>query len=217
MSSVTTAKTVSQKKAKGEDTRTALLAQALQAFADKGYEAMSVRELTRNLNVSHNIVNHHFGSKRKLWRAAIEYGLEDSSNEMLSMLDERGDNADADAEAIIADVMERSIKFFRQFPEIPRIIAIESVKPSERLDYLFERFVEPTATVLSEFILRHRDPALPKLDGRILIIFILGGVPGLFTQSGIAEKLGGLNFESEFVTEQYAEAVGRLLTRGVLN
>ena len=47
----------------------------LEAFADRGYDGMSVRELNRQLGASHNLVHHYFGSKEALWRAAIDYGL----------------------------------------------------------------------------------------------------------------------------------------------
>src|SRR5437868_97490 len=47
----------------------AIIEAALEAFALTGYEAMSVRELTRKLGVSHNLVHHYFRSKAELWRA----------------------------------------------------------------------------------------------------------------------------------------------------
>src|SRR4051812_31481798 len=48
---------------------------ALEAFALTGYEAMSVRELTRKLGVSHNLVHHYFRSKAALWRACIDWSF----------------------------------------------------------------------------------------------------------------------------------------------
>src|ERR1700733_14042146 len=53
----------------------AILEAALEAFAQRGYDGVSVRELNRQIGVSHNLVHHYFGSKDALWRAAIDYGL----------------------------------------------------------------------------------------------------------------------------------------------
>src|SRR5258706_10808265 len=55
--------------------REAILQAALELFGAVGYEAMSVRELTRRLGVSHNLVHYYFRSKTELWRAAIDLGF----------------------------------------------------------------------------------------------------------------------------------------------
>src|ERR1700744_4858019 len=52
-----------------------ILEAALEAFALRGYDGVSVRELNRQIGVSHNLVHHYFGSKDALWRAAIDHGL----------------------------------------------------------------------------------------------------------------------------------------------
>src|SRR5262245_48390022 len=55
--------------------REEILDAALEAFGAVGYDAMSVRELTRRLGVSHNLVHHYFRSKAELWRAAIDHSF----------------------------------------------------------------------------------------------------------------------------------------------
>src|SRR5579859_1907456 len=52
-----------------------ILEAALEAFAQRGYDGVSVRELNRQIGASHNLVYHYFGSKDALWRAAIDFGL----------------------------------------------------------------------------------------------------------------------------------------------
>src|SRR5882757_1736440 len=52
-----------------------LLQGALEAFAEKGYDGMSVRELSRRLGVSHALLTARFGSKEGLWFAAMEHTL----------------------------------------------------------------------------------------------------------------------------------------------
>src|SRR4051812_28859260 len=62
--------------------RVEILQGALELFGAMGYEAMSVRELTRRLGVSHNLVHHYFRSKADLWRAAIDHGFGTVRDEM---------------------------------------------------------------------------------------------------------------------------------------
>ena len=45
---------------------------ALDAFADQGYDGTSVREVCRRLGVSHNLIHERYGSKERLWYAAID-------------------------------------------------------------------------------------------------------------------------------------------------
>src|SRR5260370_860760 len=49
-----------------------ILLAALRAFATRGYDGTSVRELNKQLGVSHNLLNRRFGSKAQLWRATVD-------------------------------------------------------------------------------------------------------------------------------------------------
>src|ERR1700712_1338825 len=45
---------------------------AFKAFAQRGYEATTLRDLAKELGVSHNLINVRFGSKADLWRRAVD-------------------------------------------------------------------------------------------------------------------------------------------------
>jgi AcrR family transcriptional regulator len=47
-----------------------VLAAALRAFATHGFNGVSVRTLSRELGVSHNLLHQRFGSKENLWPAS---------------------------------------------------------------------------------------------------------------------------------------------------
>src|SRR6266849_5283511 len=49
-----------------------LLLAALRAFATRGYDGTSIRELNQQLGVSHNLLYRRFGSKEQLWRATVD-------------------------------------------------------------------------------------------------------------------------------------------------
>lgn len=52
-----------------------ILEAALHAFATLGYDATSVRALNAELGLSHETITQRFGSKPKLYRAAVAHGL----------------------------------------------------------------------------------------------------------------------------------------------
>lgn len=201
---------------RGEQMRNTILIEALNAFAEYGYEAMSVRELTRRLNVSHNIVHHHFGSKKDLWRAAVEFGIKHSRDELLSIYKRAEEEGASDPNQVISDTITQGIYLFAQFPALPKIIAIESSMPSERLDFLFDEFVKPISDSLGEYIASANKAGAVKIDPRIVTLYILGGVPALFTHAGLAMKFDGLDHKSGFVLEHYTDTVIEILSRGLL-
>lgn len=55
-----------------EDTRQRLLAVAGEKFAEKGFEATNVREITEPIGASPAAVNYHFRSKRHLYIEAVQ-------------------------------------------------------------------------------------------------------------------------------------------------
>lgn len=52
-----------------------VLSKALQAFAVQGYDAVSLRRLSAELGMGHTFLSDRYGSKEKLWRAAVEHAV----------------------------------------------------------------------------------------------------------------------------------------------
>ncbi|MEO0510515.1 MAG: TetR/AcrR family transcriptional regulator [Verrucomicrobiota bacterium] len=56
-------------------------------FAEKGFRAMTLRDVTKEARVNLAAVNYHFGSKTNLMRAAIKRHIEPINNERIERLD----------------------------------------------------------------------------------------------------------------------------------
>lgn len=54
-----------------QDTRREILDAARQAFAERGYDGASIRQIARHAEVDPGLVHHYFGSKRELFLAAL--------------------------------------------------------------------------------------------------------------------------------------------------
>jgi AcrR family transcriptional regulator len=59
-------------------TREAILAAAQDAFASRGYDATGVRDITAAAGINPSLVNRYFGSKEKLFEAALSDMLDSS-------------------------------------------------------------------------------------------------------------------------------------------
>jgi TetR/AcrR family transcriptional regulator len=117
-----------------------ILLVALRSFADRGYDGTSVRELNQALGVSHNLINRRFGSKERLWRAAVDRWFGE-------LIDALAPSANLTG---TGDPLERVREFVVTFievnarrPEMARLMNVEASLGGPRLDYLFERFITP--------------------------------------------------------------------------
>ncbi|MFF4341567.1 TetR family transcriptional regulator [Kitasatospora sp. NPDC001540] len=60
----------------GEDTRGAVLAAARAEFAARGYQKASMRAIARGAGVDAALLHHYFGTKDRLFMAALEFPLD---------------------------------------------------------------------------------------------------------------------------------------------
>jgi len=83
--------------------RQKILDAAEAAFADRGYTAATIRDITCSANVPLGLVNHHFGSKEELFREVITRRATIHVDEMMQALDEalRKDGGDLRVEDLI--------------------------------------------------------------------------------------------------------------------
>lgn len=65
-----------------------LLDTAMRLFAERGYEAVSMRDISRAAGVTPGLSYHYFDSKRKLFAAALEAYAEECSRDYLHILDD---------------------------------------------------------------------------------------------------------------------------------
>ena len=56
-----------------EATRRKLLDAALLTFSTQGYEGSSTRNIETQAGTKRGLINYHFGSKKALWKAAVEH------------------------------------------------------------------------------------------------------------------------------------------------
>ncbi|MEU4557963.1 TetR/AcrR family transcriptional regulator [Actinoplanes sp. NPDC023936] len=127
------------------DTREAILGAARTAFAEKGFDGASIRGIATGAGVDPALVHHYFGTKDKLFLAAMNSPM---------------DPLDVIAEAAAGDRSEVGERFVRAFLEIwdgPRgaagVALLRSVVGTEWTTKLFREFI------LTQILRR----AVPKL------------------------------------------------------
>ena len=113
-----------------------LLQGALDAFAEKGFDGMSVRDLSRRLGVSHALLTARFGSKEGLWFAAMEHALSQTASTWRRL----SSTSEADDLEAVRQAIVEQITFSAAHPQVLRIMSHEGAIDSARVRFVVERF-----------------------------------------------------------------------------
>lgn len=186
-----------------------LLDLALDAFADQGYDGTSVREVCRRLGVSHNLVHERYGSKERLWYAAIEHGFRTLATELATAAhEEPGDELDR-----LRAILVRYVEVTAQRPAMIRIINHEAARPGGRLDHVYDLYIRP-AHRIADLVLRDLAAAgrARPVSPAVLHFLVGHGAGGIVSLPALAERFPG---GEGSLTDQAREAVDVVL-RGIV-
>jgi AcrR family transcriptional regulator len=188
-----------------------ILTAALTAFAFAGYEAMSIRSLARDLGLSHGALHKRYESKERLFYAAVDHGfggLVVAINAYLGRCPEPESEIDVVRNSIRAFLLASSDR-----PEIVRLMNIEGISDSPRLEYIFEQFIAPLIEPLRQAVLRGRPNALSRITTRDLFFIVAHGAVAPFTLRALSDRFDQLDgrLDPEAYAESMADAVLRTL------
>jgi AcrR family transcriptional regulator len=188
----------------------AFLDAALHAFAVHGYEGVSVRTLNKELGVSHSWVHQRFGSKSKLWYAAVDHAFGRQA-------------ATITFDPTISDPLEhleRGIRSFLRYSaahrELGLIMNAEGAQDTDRLDYIYENYIAPPLAPF-ERLLRHLVEAgrVRPVSMRTLFLLAAHGGAAPFGLLPLARRLDPSDPLSNRSVEEHVETVTRILIDGI--
>jgi AcrR family transcriptional regulator len=111
-----------------------ILQRGLEAFAELGYEAVSVRQLNERLGMGHTFVHDRYGSKDAFWKCVVEHAISNITVEVLAAL-----NGEQDGDDVAR--LTASVRAFHQAasrrPQLTRIVDYEAGRDTPRLTYLY--------------------------------------------------------------------------------
>jgi AcrR family transcriptional regulator len=188
----------------------ALLPLALEAFADMGYEGASLRALCRRLGVSHNLLHQRFGSKDRLWYAAVDHGFKVLGQDLVvgSGADEHEDDLDR-----LRLLMIRWLELTAARPALAKIINQEATTGGPRLDYMFDHYIAPVTSVVAGFLRKlEAEGRVRHLDPGTWHFLVMHGAGGPLSLRALADRFGGAPASEEEVRLYAADVVDVLLS-----
>lgn len=143
------------------DTKERLLAVAGPMFADRGYEAVSTRDLARKAKVNLSAITYHFGGKRGLYEAAIERVLDDMApirSLIMNLVDTGMADVARDTDALPALVARfvRMMVTFLTHPDFQvwrmQLMLREITQPSDAFAVVMERHIAPLQNSVARMV-----------------------------------------------------------------
>jgi AcrR family transcriptional regulator len=190
--------------------REMILGAALRAFAAQGFDGSSTREIAARAGVNHGLISYYFGTKLKLWQAAVDLAFEELGEGVAAIL---ADPSFADDRARIARLIRAYVRFVAQHPEFVRLMHEEGKRSGPRMRWISDRHVKPLYQAVEALLERGRARGTLRIDASPLHFFyVLAGAAGvIFHQSEECKRLSGIDPFDAAVVEEHARVVERLL------
>jgi AcrR family transcriptional regulator len=154
------------------ETRQAILDAALSEFAEKGFEAASIRNIGERTGFQHPLITYHFKTKELLWRAVADHVFSRVKDDWA---DTRFTDPAIDPLERLRDEYRAFLTFTMDYPNFHHFMLRENRPGSDRLPWLVKTYLVP----LMGRILPHIEEAqaaglLPKVDPVIFHYMMIG-------------------------------------------
>ena len=188
----------------------AFLQAALEAFARRGYDGVSVRALCKELGVSHGWAHQQFGSKGGLWYAAVDHGFGRQAAVVAF------DPTLSDPLEQFEHVIREWLRYSAQHPELALLMNIEGTRDSERLDYIYEHYIAPPLAPFDRLLHHLIDEGRVRPVPMRTVFLLLGhGATALFGLVPLARRLDRRDPTSPKNINEHIEAVTRIVIGGL--
>jgi len=187
-----------------------ILRRGLEAFATLGYDRASARELARRLGVGPTFINDRYGSKAAYWRAVVDAALGAQLEGMAPPA------PGSDDEDVVRQFVMEFYRVSSDEPYLAMLMADESARDTERLDYLYQRYIEPTLALVVPSIERlMASGGMARVPMDVVFFAIIVPVSGLVHEP-LARRLGSPERMQHADRLARAEALAGLVTDGLL-
>ncbi|MEM1416138.1 MAG: TetR/AcrR family transcriptional regulator [Myxococcota bacterium] len=197
---------------RGEETRERIVEAAIQAFAHDGFEGASTRRIAELAGANQGLITYHFGSKEKLWKAAVDTLLGGFREALMARA---AALVDADLRSKFRLLVFFFVRYAAQRPEQMRLMVQEGKSDSPRTDWVVDRHLKPVYALLGPLVERaQREGVLVEGPMPNLFYALVGATSLIFTHAQECTRLTGQSPMDDAVIEAHAETVCRLFLRG---
>lgn len=174
------------------EVRERVLKAAAVEFAAHGFEGASTRRIADHAGIFQAQIGYHIGSKDALWRATVDFLFDRLRTQLDRAVPSGVDEPVKDPVAVFADVIGLHVRHTAKYPELSRIMQMETAEKSPRVDWLLKNHVRPTLAALelvwADVRAAGRGRNLPAEE---VFMLMIGLAPTPFAQAGLMRPLLG--------------------------
>jgi len=166
------------------DTRSRILAEALDAFGSRGYDAVSLDDLAAELGVRKQTILYHFGSKAELFEATIDRAVGDLGDSLISA--GKGRTGWPAVEAVVHAVFRTAVRQPGQLGVLREVMRLGG-QWSARATAAMEPIIERARLFLS---LEMRRGNMRQTDPNLVLVSAYSTVMGVATEVEVLRAVG---------------------------
>lgn len=190
---------------RAEVTRRKLIEVALREFSERGYDAVTVRDIEVAAGVQRNLLSYHFGGKEEMWKAAAASVF----NRLEKFTNERQDLArDLSPRERLAYTIRSYVRFSARHPELNRMMIQEGKQDSWRIHWLAEEFLRPQLAGIRRLVNTDH-----KINNQQFLhwyyVFVSGAM--MFSMAPEAAVLFDVDVQNDEVVDRHAQTMAALL------
>ena len=189
-----------------EVARARLISAGVPMFAEKGFDAVSVRDIEIAAEVKRGMMAYHFGDKETFWKAVADFTFEQIDAQRDLRLDMMKDISDREGLALM---IRFYVRFYAEHPELSRLMAQEARQESWRIDYLVVTHIRPGSMALEQHV-----RTILNLSAREFAhwyYIMLSASATIFSFEPECKRLFGFNPRNEDVIETHADMIVQML------
>ena len=191
-------------------TQEQILAAALDAFAEYGFDGAKMRDIAARAGVTLGLLQYYFGGKQKLWRAAVDRAFQDMRGGLEALIE---NSAMADEREALRAIVRGHVAFVARRPEFVRLMHDEGKRRGPRMRWLVDRHVKPLYGLFLPVV--ERAQAAGVLPGGIpalhFVYAFVGAVGVIFHQAEECKRVTGVDPTTPAAVEAHIRAVEHLL------
>jgi AcrR family transcriptional regulator len=189
-----------------------VLAAAIEAFSVHGYNGVSLRTVNDQLGVSRNLLYQRFGSKAKLWLAAVDWAFRPLVEHL-----ETADDESADPMVRLRVLIRGFIEYSATRPYLARLVVVEGSAASDRLEYLYRTYIEPIQARFVPVFATLRDQGrIKNISPQVFYFLLTSGGSAPYGQIGLVSLMSpDMAAPDGKAVQIYAENVAEVLLNGL--
>jgi AcrR family transcriptional regulator len=162
-----------------------VLERGLEAFAEHGYEAVSLRQLNAHLGMGHTFISDRYGSKEAFWKAVVQHAFDRVRPDVTGALVDDGRD---ELERLVAAVraLHRALSRSAHFA---RLVDQEARTESPRLAHLYD-LMTPWFDGIRPLFTRLVDRGVLRPMPWYLFHFLVTAPSSLYSQPPLARRVG---------------------------